>query len=195
MGWAARRAARAFQLPPVHTAHTMYQDYRQYLFFGRWVSPRTIQRYLRLFLGAHDALVCPSLKAQSYFQAFLQQIETAIIRNAVDRARFQPRPLTSGGMSQTRRALGVRDSDKVILYVGRLAQEKRSLELWRALAPLLRGHRQYKALFDGSGPAHEQMIDAARDDIVRGRVFSRDPWNGSRSTSYIRWPTFSSLHR
>jgi len=37
LGWAGRRAAHALRLPWIHTAHTLYEEYRHYLFFGRWL--------------------------------------------------------------------------------------------------------------------------------------------------------------
>ena len=51
---------------------------------------------------------------------------------------------------------------RVILYAGRLAQEKRVLALLDALRPLLQANEHCKVLLAGAGPAATQLAAAAR---------------------------------
>jgi 1,2-diacylglycerol 3-alpha-glucosyltransferase len=178
IGWAAKRAARSLRLPLVHTTHTMYEQYRHYLFFGRLLSAKMIRRWLRLFLFNYDALVCPSVKAQDYFKSFMPHIRTVIIGNGVCKTRFRPTLLTREEKTEARQALGIQPSDKVIIYVGRMAKEKRVLELFSVLAPLLKRCPQYKALFVGRGPSCRHMIkEAKRCNLREQTVF----------TGYVNW--------
>jgi 1,2-diacylglycerol 3-alpha-glucosyltransferase len=172
IGWAAKRAARAMDLPLIHTAHTIYEEYRHYLFLGNLLSTKMIQRFLKLFLVGYDTLICPSTKAQDYFKSFLPSLRTVVIGNGVCKSRFRPNPVSREERDQRRKALGIQPSDKVILYVGRIAREKRVLELFRVLAPLLQKHPHYKAMFVGCGPSYAQLIRATTENnIHRQAIF------------------------
>jgi 1,2-diacylglycerol 3-alpha-glucosyltransferase len=183
IGWAAKRAARSFRLPLVHTAHTMYEHYSHYLFFGRLLSAKIIRKWLKLFLINYDALVCPSVKAQDYFRSFMPHIRTVVIGNGVSKTRFKPIPLTKEERTEARQALGIQPSDKVIIYVGRMANEKRAVELFKALTPLLWRYQHYKALFVGSGPSYRHMIEESKRCNLREQTVF---------TGYVKW---EQMHR
>lgn len=178
LGWAGKRAARRLGLPWVHTAHTLHEAYRHYLplGLGRAVPVRFVQNYLRLFLSNCDALVCPSEKARDYFHSFLPDLYAVVIGNGVSRSDFRPHPLSAEQKDRTRRTLGIHPHDQVLLYAGRIAPEKRVVELLDALASLLRARPQVKLLFVGSGPANRDLAAAVERNglgsqvILAGRV-------------------------
>lgn len=178
LGWAAKRAARIMNLPLIHTAHTMYEDYRHYLFFGKLISAKMVQRVLKRFLSHYDTLVCPSIKIQKYVTSFMPSIRTVVIGNGVSKSRFQPDRLTREEQEHTRKTLGIHTSDKVMLYVGRMAKEKRVVELLNVLTPLLQENPQYKAVFVGYGPSYKHMINAAKKNNVQQQVIF---------TGYVNW--------
>lgn len=185
LGWAGRRAARRFNIPIVHTAHTMYQDYRHYLRGGQYISPKIIQWMFRRFLSNYTVVICPSRKMQAYFSPFLPALNTVVIGNGVSNIRFSPQRLTPAERVNLRRNLGVEASDKVILSVGRLAQEKRALQLLDALTPLLQRHSDYKLLFVGGGPLGEQMRSFAQEYNIGGQVYL---------TGYIPWEEMNNVY-
>jgi 1,2-diacylglycerol 3-alpha-glucosyltransferase len=137
-----------------------------------------VHLYLRLFLSNYDALVCPSEKARDYFQSFLPGIEAVVIGNGVSRTSFQAVPLR-GEEIRTREALGLRPADRIVLYAGRIAREKRVIELLEALVPLLRTEPHVKALFVGSGPGDRELAMAVEQSAVGRQVVlaGRIPWH------------------
>jgi 1,2-diacylglycerol 3-alpha-glucosyltransferase len=170
LGWAGKRSARRLGLAFLHTAHTLHIAYRHYLPFGRAVPTRLVQAYLRLYLSNCDALVCPSQKASDYFRTILPGLNAVVIGNGVSRADFQPRPLTTEQEARLRRALGLCSTDRIILYAGRMAPEKRVVELVDALTPLLRARPRAKVLMVGSGPADDDLLAAAKRNGVSSQV-------------------------
>jgi 1,2-diacylglycerol 3-alpha-glucosyltransferase len=176
LGWAGKCSAQRLGLPFLHTAHTLHEAYRHYLPFGRAVPARLVQHYLRLFLSNCDVLVCPSGKARDYFGAFLPDLKAVVIGNGVDRADFQPQSLTREQEALTRQTLGLQPTDQVILYAGRIAPEKRVVELLDAVVPLLQARPQTKILFVGRGPAARDLIAAVerkgvgRQVVLAGQV-------------------------
>lgn len=173
LGWAGRRAAKRAGLPWVHTLHTLYPAYRHYLPMGSLLPPKAIDRFLAQFLRGYDTLVCPSEKMRIYLARFLPGSRATLIGNGVSRERFAPAHAeeTMG----VRRALGIGPAEKVILYVGRLAQEKRVLELLQAVAPLLRREHSYRILFVGAGPARDRLAAAVRQADLESQVLLMGP--------------------
>jgi 1,2-diacylglycerol 3-alpha-glucosyltransferase len=185
LGLAAKRTARRLKLPLVHTAHTMYEDYRHYLFFGKLISAKVIRRLLNWFLCNYDVVVCPSKKMQRYFTSFLPAIKTVVIGNGVSQKRFQPWRLTQKEKSHIRNTFGMNSSDQIMVYVGRIAQEKRIVELLNALTPFLQKNPQYKAVFTGNGPAYTKMLHTAEKHNVRQQVIF---------TGYVDWEHIHTIY-
>lgn len=170
LGWAGKRAAQHLGLAFLHTAHTLHEAYRHYLPIGRAVPAQLVQHYLRFFLSNCDALVCPSEKARDYFQTFVSNLNAVVIGNGVSRTHFLSQTLTKEQEASIRQALGLCSTDQVILYAGRIAREKRVVELLDALAPLLRAEPQIKILFVGDGPADCDLATAVRRNRVCSQV-------------------------
>ncbi len=162
LGWAGKRAARCAGLPLVHTLHTFYPAYRHYLPLGRLLPERAISRLLARILAGYDAVVCPSEKGRAYVASCLPALRTAVIGNGVSQERFNPERVTQADRDRARAALGIEPEDRVILYVGRLAQEKRVLALLAALQPLLAADAGCRVVFVGTGPARDDLAAAAR---------------------------------
>jgi 1,2-diacylglycerol 3-alpha-glucosyltransferase len=144
-----------------------------------------IQRVFTRFLCSYHVLVCPSKKAQEYFTSFLPSLRTVVIGNGVCQNRFNPRLLLQEEKEQIRHALGIHPADKVMLYVGRMAKEKRVLELLTVLTPFLQKSPQYKVLFVGGGPFYNQMINVAKKSNMGQQVIF---------TGYVNWEQISKLY-
>jgi 1,2-diacylglycerol 3-alpha-glucosyltransferase len=170
LGWAGKRAAKRAGLPWVHTLHTLYPAYRHYLPMGSLMPAKAIYGLLARFLRGHDRVVCPSEKMQAYLRGLLPDSRAVLIGNGVSRERFAPVYAAEAERARARARLGIGPAEQVILYVGRLAQEKRVLELLQALRHLLRGERSYRALFVGAGPARERLARAMRAAGLEGQL-------------------------
>ncbi len=162
LGWAGKRAAGHAGLPWVHTLHTLYPSYRHYLPLGRLLSVRTINRILVQFLRGCDRVICPSEKGRAYVAACAPELPTVVIGNGVSQEWFRLDWVTQENRDRACAGLGIDSTDRVILYVGRLAQEKRVLALFDALRPLLCADAGCRALFVGAGPERDALADAAR---------------------------------
>lgn len=180
LGWAGRHAARRLDRPFVHTAHTLYEeDYRHYLFLLGRLTPRTIIRWgFARYLAGCAALICPSVRAEAYFEEFLPALRRSVIGNGVCPATFHPDRLPAAEKARARQALGLAPSDRVLLFAGRLAREKRVLALVDALAPLLRARPNVRLVCVGGGPQAAPVMRFARRHRIEGQV---------RLAGYVHW--------
>jgi 1,2-diacylglycerol 3-alpha-glucosyltransferase len=141
LGLAARRAALARGRPLVHTLHTFYDHYLHYLPAAR-LAPRPagwlLRRSLQRFLAPYDRVVAPSPAALAHVAALAPAVPAVLVPNGVPAERSErPGP----------------DANPTLLYVGRLAPEKRSVQLFDALADHLvdRSRADVRAVLVGGG--------------------------------------------
>lgn len=153
LGWSARRAGAQLGLPVVHTLHTLYRHYLHYGGPLRLVPPRwtgdAVDRTLGRFLRGVDLVVAPSERARAEAQRLAPGVAVDLVPNAVD--LVPPTDLPARVAAQRRR-VGLREGERLLLAVGRVAPEKRSAELVGALAPVLVARPHLRVVQVGGGP-------------------------------------------
>ena len=175
LGWAGKRAAQRTGLPHLHTLHTLYPQYRHYLPLGRLLPVGAINKLLARFLAGCAAAICPSEKGRAYVSAIRPDVNTIVIPNGVAAGRFDLTQVTQADRDRARAAVGVGPAERVILYVGRIAPEKRVWALFEALRPLLVARPDYRAVFVGSGPQRDALAAAARAAGLSGQIVLAGP--------------------
>jgi 1,2-diacylglycerol 3-alpha-glucosyltransferase len=165
IGLAARRAALAHGRPLVHTLHTFYEHYLHYLPAAR-LTPRLAERLLRgglqRFLAPYDRVLAPSAAALRRAAALAPAVPTVLLPNGVDPAggvdgpppAAPPSPAVTPASGAA--AAGGR-APATLLYVGRLAAEKRSVQLFDALADHLDTRDDVRAVLVGGGGSLETL--------------------------------------
>lgn len=138
LGRAGRALARRRGIPWVHSFHTAYGEFRHYLGPLRVLPVRTIAAYLAGFARGASALVFPSPKARRYYDFIPGGMPRSVIPNGVDLQRFSHEARRDG-------------PERRLLYVGRLAPEKRVRQLVAALGALL-NTGEYSLRLVGDGP-------------------------------------------
>ncbi len=146
LGPAARFAARQLRIPAIATYHTDLPAYSVH--YGLGALREAAYSYLRWIHNACALTLCPS----SAILADLRQRGFRRLRlwgRGVDTVRFRP----ANRREEWRVAIGARSDERVLLYVGRLAAEKR-LDL---LAEALRNVDGIRLVLVGDGPARPQL--------------------------------------
>jgi glycosyltransferase involved in cell wall biosynthesis len=150
LGLAGLKTARQLKLPLLASAHTDYDKYAAR--YGVDWALRVGWHYLRWFYGQAYRVLCPSRIYQEHLHS-RGVTHTGIWSRGVDPDEFHPR-FRSESYRQT---LGLRPSDLLITYIGRIAREKNLAHLlaaWEALATE-RGTAQLALV--GRGPLEEEI--------------------------------------
>jgi 1,2-diacylglycerol 3-alpha-glucosyltransferase len=119
LGPAARRLARRLGRPLVFTYHTRYDKYAHYVPLRRSLVEAAAVRLSTRFAAAADAVIAPSAVIRDELLSRGVRRPIAVVPTGVDLARFRP-----GDPAAARRALGLRETGLLVLYVGRLDREK-----------------------------------------------------------------------
>ena len=153
VGTFARIVAKQYNIPLVHTYHTMYEDYTHYITHGHLdKSSKKIVEYLTKFYCDKTAteLIVPSSKTYSLFkEKYKVDKNVHIVPTGIDVDRFHREKLDQNKVLELKNKLKLKTP--TIIYVGRLAKEK-SVEV--LLENQSYFYKKYKAklLIVGSGP-------------------------------------------
>ena len=160
VGILARLFAKQFNIPLVHTYHTLYEDYTHYITHGYFEkSSKKIVEYLTKFYCDKTAneLIVPTNKIYSLFKEkynFTKNIH--IIPTGIEVDRFYEENVNKKEVESLRKKLGLKKNEFTILFVGRLAEEKNVEFLINAHKKLVEYDNELKLLIVGDGPDKEK---------------------------------------
>lgn len=188
IGRACYKSAKRAGIPCVATTHTMWEDYYRYYFWGSVIVPKFFVRmWLRHFFNHFNALINVSQKAYDYFHLpyILPNKPAKIIPNAVDETKFCNADYSDEEKMELRKALKLGDDDRLILYTGRVVEEKRIEELYELVANVVRKKQNVKACFVGTGIKEEHLRRrVARENLEDKIIF----------TGFVSWPDIAKYY-
>lgn len=178
---AAKTVGKDMHIPVIATTHTMWEDfYDYYLPMGKLIPINTIRKVVQRLFRKFYAVINVSSKARDYFKQdfMLPKMPSAIIPNAIDTEAFHRVSDTPDQLKTMRENWGISASDIVLLFVGRIGEEKRVLELLDVCISVVNQRPDVKALFIGNGPALEQMQKKTQQERVDHRIIF---------TGFVNW--------
>jgi glycosyltransferase involved in cell wall biosynthesis len=161
LGWFAIKLAHQLQLPVVSGFHTNFQSYSQFYKLGFLQS--LIERYLR---ALHNRTVCTIVPTVEQLTRVMEMgiNSVAVVGRGVDTSMFRP----SMRSEALRHSWGCKAQDPVIVYVGRIAEEK-NLDLTLATYTAMRDlNPRLKLVMVGDGPAVKRIQFAYPEVIFAG---------------------------
>ncbi len=184
IGTFARIFAKQYNIPLVHTYHTLYEDYVHYItkgYFNR--SSKKIVEYLSKFYCETTAteLIVPTNKIYKLFrEKYNFEKNIHIIPTGIEVERFYKENLDEKEIANLKRVLQLNNKDFVILFVGRLAEEKNVKFLIHSQKELLKKHKNIKLIIVGDGPDKEEYekysneLGISDNVIFTGKVAWKD---------------------
>lgn len=159
MGIFAQFAARKLKRPIVYTLHTMYDDYMFYVAperFQNMVKPAA-HVYFRKVANRATEIIGPSLKVVEFLRRCGVERHINIIPNIVDLSDFMPENVSPEAVARTRAAIGIREGDTAVCFVGRLGKEKSIDVLIDFFAAHFGGEKRFKLFIIGDGPERANL--------------------------------------
>ncbi len=181
IGKAGLRAAHVLKIPAICTTHTMWTDfYKYYLSFGKIISPRLINGIMKKYYGKFNSLIGVSTKARNYFKqpGMLPAMPSVIIPNAIDKEKFMHEHFTEEQKSNFRKGYNIKSDETVLLFVGRIGEEKRVFELLQVCQQVIQKNPKIKMFFVGNGPAFDDLKKKAEAENLQNQIIF---------TGFIEW--------
>lgn len=159
VGTFARIISKQFNIPLVHTYHTMYEDYVHYITKGYFNNTsKKIVEYLTNFYCDQTAteLIVPTKKTYDLFkEKYKYERNVHIVPTGIEVERFYKENIDSKKVDEIRKRYGLSKSDFVVLFVGRIAKEK-DVEFLISAHEYLAKNYKSKLLIVGDGPDLER---------------------------------------
>ena len=156
VGTFARIIAKQLNIPLVHTYHTMYEDYVHYITHGYFdKSSKKIVEYLTLFYCDKTAneLIVPTKKTYDLFKDKYEVDKNIhIIPTGIEIERFYKENVDMKRVTKLKKDLLILKDDFVIVFVGRIAEEKNIVFLIDAQKEIVKKHPNVKLIIIGDGP-------------------------------------------
>lgn len=152
MGRVGLRYARKFNLPLVFTYHTRYDQYVHYLVVAQDLAKELTIKYSSHFCNICSHVIVPSAEIESIVRDFNVTAPISIIPTGVDLSKF------SGGDNEwLRKHYSIPDANRILLFVGRLTQEKNLPFLIRTFSEVKDKMPATTLVITAQGPMEEEL--------------------------------------
>ena len=150
-------------IPTVYTYHTMYEEYTYYILkgyfdrFSKWV----IREYCKSCMLKATEIISPSEKTKYYIRSISVDKYVNIVPTGFDFSRFQNLSKDDPKILEIKKKYDIKEEEKVLLCLGRIAQEKSFDVVIKGYANYLNTYKDIKTklLVVGDGPAISELKD------------------------------------
>jgi len=182
----AMKASAKFNIPIIHTLHTSYKDYIQYLFphLDKRYHKQIMHLEKKWFTGpiseASECEIVPTKKVIQDFELYgVADQKVEIIPTGIEIQRFQAKNANLEMINDIKRKYHILDTDFVFAYVGRTSKEKNIETLIEGFSLAFAGMHGVKFLLVGGGPELDGIKQVAEEYGVTDQMIFTGlvPWD------------------
>lgn len=176
LGIFGRAMAKELNIPFLHTYHTIYEDYTHYI--GKLgifdpIAKMAVRKISINFCNSADKVIVPTNKVKKLLLSYNLKKDISVIPTGIELNKFSKENFNFYEVQNLRENLGIREKDKILLYIGRLAKEKNIEEILIAMKYYLKDKDDVKLLLIGDGPEREILEEKAKElEIDKKTVFA-----------------------
>jgi len=163
LGWSAVKEANRAGIPVVSGFHTNFHSYSRHYKLG-FIKP-LVEHYLRVMHNQTHTTLVPTPEQKDLLQIMGIQ-DVTVLGRGVDTALYTPAKRSD----ELRQQWGVEQTDPVMIYVGRIAEEKNldlTMTVYRAMRQI---NHKLKFVLVGKGPLLKELQKEYPDCIFTGTL-------------------------
>ena len=182
LGIFGRVMAKELNIPLLHTYHTIYENYTHYIVkLGalNTIAKSAARKFSANFCNSADKVIVPTEKIKDLLISYNVTKEISIIPTGIELDKFSRFYNDSDMISKLKVNLDIRAKDKVILYIGRISEEKSIDQILIAMQLYLKNKDDVKLVLIGDGPDKNSLEEKAKElGINNQTIFAGErPWN------------------
>lgn len=172
---AKRISHRLGGLPIVHTYHTVYEDYTQYVLHSQRLGNKIVKDASKLLSEHVNAIIAPTTKVKTLLESYDCKCTIEVLPTGLDLNHLRQQ-LSEDERHSLQFGLGLDPNKKTALYLGRIAKEKNLDEILDYFSKIDMENEQL--LIVGGGPYLEEIKKhpEAKNAIFAGMVKPDDVW-------------------
>lgn len=159
-GYAARIAKKA-GAALVHTYHTLYEQYAEYVIPSKRLGEWFVQWFSRNRLKKADNVIAPTRKVERALRSYRLKNDISVIPSGIRLEQHKVR-ITEEERKAKRQELGLTDDNLTLINLGRLGTEKNIQELIKFFANAVKTRPNIRFMIVGGGPAKEELEKLAK---------------------------------
>lgn len=159
----ARHLSHRLQIPLVHTYHTLYEDYTCYFSPSKAIGIQAIRYFTRLISRCATLLCAPSVKVQETLLQYGVHAPVSVLPTGIDLSRFG-QALPKSRRDELLQGVDLPEQSRILLAVGRIAEEKNYEELLENTASILKRRADVYLVFVGDGP-HRNALEKRAESL------------------------------
>lgn len=179
----ARKIADAVGCPIVHTYHTVYEDYTHYFSPSVKWGRQLVSLLSRQILRKTEQVIVPTKKVRNLLEGYGVERPIHVIPTGIDLRKFTGE-IDSAKTAALKASLGLSPEQFVLLYVGRLAEEKNIGEILHNLAQ--QKSENVVLVLVGDGPYRDALKEQVRALDLSDRVVFTGMINPKHVPDYYR---------
>jgi glycosyltransferase involved in cell wall biosynthesis len=157
LGRLGAKYARKEGIPLIFTYHTLYEEYVHYVPFAKTFTREIAQRVSRDFCNQCDMVIVPTAIIADYLQNIGVTVNISKVPTGIKIERFQ-----TGDRNWLRQRFKIDPGNKILLFVGRLGQEKNIGLLLESFSQVHREINQTTLVLVGGGPEEDELRNEAK---------------------------------
>lgn len=182
LGIFGRIMAKELKLPIVHTYHTIYEDYTHYLTRFKALDRRAkafARTYSKVCCNTVEQVIVPTEKTKELLMTYSVHKDISVVPTGIDLNKFDRGNFPVNKVNSLKQKYGINEQDKVLIYIGRVSQEKNIEEIVNAMPEYMTSRENVKFVIVGSGPALEKLMELVKHLRLEERfVFTgSQPWD------------------
>jgi len=186
MGDRAADTAEEFKKPLVFTNHTQYEQYAHYIPFSKKFVIKEIVSYIKKFSLRVDLIVAPAKGIEDKLKSYGVKTPIAIVPNGINVERFEKK-IPENKLLTLRNKYDISKNDIVLVFTGRIAEEKNLTFLIKAFKIINTQISNSKLLLVGGGPEIKRFNDRIVKLELKNKVTITD------YVPYTEMPKYLSL--
>ena len=185
LGYCGKTVAKKLKIPHIHTTHTLWEEYRHYIFNGKLLSRKMVRKIISLFIKNVTLIIAPSVKAKRYNEEAFPEIPVKIINNGIDVSKFKAKNVTKDDINVLKKRYTISLAEKLLILVGRIGTENRVVELLNSVIPIIKKDNKVKIVFVGDGPALKELKSLTKEHNLEKNIIF---------TGFVSWDTVYILY-
>ncbi len=155
----AKRISRKFNLPIIHTYHTIYEDYTHYFLPNQKFGHILAAKFSSHVLNQCDNVIAPTNKVEKLLSSYNIVSPISVIPTGIDLSKFTEEKDIEK-IQSIKRNLGINENNFIIGFVGRVAKEKNLDELFEIYNKIEKDN--ITLMIVGDGPYKEELIKKSK---------------------------------
>ncbi len=164
----AKKIAHKVKAPLLHTYHTMYDEYTHYFFPSKRIGKAFVSNMVKSLMKKTSVVIAPTEKVKEKLIEYGVKNEIMVVPTGIDTDKFMSIPDSENWVKNKKSELGIKESQKVLLFVGRIGVEKNIDEIIN----YLKSYNSPEIVFVivGGGPHKKELEELVHENNLDSEI-------------------------